>query len=179
MWNRAVLVPDRRGRVVQPNLGDQCANRALAKRTSHGYAVVPVEHVVGAAASVELDGVHPAAGLDLDGDSLKPRPHVIRSRPELAVKIRRRLHRAGNLADGHHHLTSWSQAADPFILQPPAWAARAGGARYLAQHCQAVAAGRTAEQPTGHLGPGRPPPSAVKIIADVLLDQSGAHDPDL
>jgi len=62
MWIRAVSVPDRRGRVVQPNLGDKRPNRALAKRTSHGDAVAPVEHVVGAAASVELDGVHPAAG---------------------------------------------------------------------------------------------------------------------
>jgi len=179
MWVRAVLVPGRRGRAVQPNLGDKRANRALTKRTSHSDAVVPVEHVVGAAASVELDGVHPAAGSDPDSDSLKPRPHVIGSRPELAVKVPRRLHRADNLADGHHRLTSWSEAADPFILQPSVWAARAGGARYLAQHRQAVAAGWTAEQPTGHLGPGRPPPSAVKIIADVLLDQSGTHDPDL
>ena len=104
MWIRAVLMPDRRGRVVQPNFGDKRPNRALAKRTSHGDAVVPVEHVVGAAASVELDGVHPAAGSDLDGDSLKPRPHVIGSRPELAVKVPRRLHRADNLADGHHRL---------------------------------------------------------------------------
>jgi len=179
MWIRAVLVPDRRRRVVQPNLGDKRANRALTKRTSHGDAVVPVEHVVGAAASVELDGVHPAAGSDLDGDSLKPGPDVIGSRPELAVKVPRRFNRADNLADGHHRLSSWSEAADPFILQPSVWAARAGGARYLAQHCQAVEAGWTAEQPTGHLGPGRPPPGAVKIIADVLLDQSGTHDPDL
>src|SRR6516165_11296220 len=168
-----------RGRVVQPNLGDKRPNRALAKRTSHGDAVVPVEHVVGAAASVELDGVHPAAGPDLGGDSLKPRPHVIGSRPELAVKAPRRLHRANDLADGHHCLISWPEAADPFILQPSAWPARAGGAGYLAQHCQAVAAGWTAEQPAGHLGPGRPSPGAVKIIADVLLDQSGTHDPDL
>ena len=179
MCIRTLLVPDRRGRVVQPNLGDKRANRALAKRTSHGDAVVPIEHVVRAAASVELDGVHPAAGSDLGGDSLKPRPRVIGSRPELAVKVPRRLHRADNLADGHHCLTSWSEATDPFVLQPSAWAARAGGARHLAQHCQAVAAGWTAEQPTGHLGPGRPPPSAVKIIADVLLDQSGTHDPGL
>jgi hypothetical protein len=173
MWIPAVLVPDRQGRGVQPNLGDKRANRALAKRTSHGDAVAPVEHVVGAVASVELDGVHPAAGSDLDGDSLKPRPHVIGSRPELAVKVPRRLHRADNLADGHHRLTIWSEAADPFILQPPARAARAGGARYLAQHRQAVAAGWTAEQPTGHLGPGRPPPGAVKIVAGILLNQSG------
>ena len=52
VWIRAVLVPDRRGWVVQPDLGDKRANRALAKRTGHGDAVVPVEHVVGAAASV-------------------------------------------------------------------------------------------------------------------------------
>ena len=49
-WMRAVLVPDGRGRVVQPNLGDKRADRALTKRTSHGDAVMPVEHVVGAAA---------------------------------------------------------------------------------------------------------------------------------
>src|SRR5215472_9027573 len=125
-------MPDGRGRVVQPNLGDKRPNRALAKRTSHGDAVAPVEHVVGVTASVELDGVHPAAGSDLDGDSLKPRPHVIGSRPELAVKAPRRLHRADNLADGHHRLTSWSEAAHPFILQPSAWPARAGSARHLA-----------------------------------------------
>ena len=179
MWIRAVLVPDRRGRAVQPNLGDKRPDRALAKRTGHGDAVVPVEHVVGAAASVELDGVHPAAGSDLGCDSLKPRPHVLGSRPEPAVKAPRRVHRADNLADRHHRLTSWSEAADPFILQPPpAWPARAGGARYLAQHCQAVAAGWTAEQPAGYLGPVRPPPSAVKIIAGVLLNQSGTHAPD-
>jgi hypothetical protein len=41
------------------NLGDKRPNRALAKRTSHGDAVAPVEHVAGAAAPVELDGVHP------------------------------------------------------------------------------------------------------------------------
>jgi hypothetical protein len=164
---------------VQPNLGDKRANRVLAKRTGHGDAVAPIKHVVGAAASVELDGVHPAAGSDLDGDSLEPRPHVIGSRPELAVKVPRRLHRADNLADGHHRLTGWSEAADSFILQPSAWAAHAGGARYLAQHCQAVVAGWTAKQPTGHLGPIRLPPSAVKIIADVLLNQSSTHDPDL
>src|SRR5215472_18812080 len=123
MWIRAVLVPDGRGRVVQPDLGDKRPHRALAKRTGHGDAVAPIEHVVGAAASVELDGVHPAARPDLDGDSLKPRPHAVGSRPELAVKTPRRLHRAGNLADRHHRLTSWS---DPFILQPPAWPARAG-----------------------------------------------------
>ena len=178
MWIRAVLVPDRRGRAVQPNLGDKRPDRALAKRTGHGDAVVPVEHVVGAAASVELDGVHPAAGSDLGCDSLKPRPRVIGSRPEPAVKAPRRVHRADNLADRHHRLTSWSEAADPFILQPPAWSARAGGARYLAQHCQAVAAGWTAEQPAGHLGPVRPPPGTVKIIAGVLLDQSGTHAPE-
>ena len=40
------------GRVVQPNLGDKRRNRALAKRTSHGDAVAPVEYVVGAAAPV-------------------------------------------------------------------------------------------------------------------------------
>src|SRR5215469_9280604 len=80
---------------------------------------------------------------------------------------------------GTINLTSWSEAADPFVLQLPGWSAHAGGARHLAQHCQAVAAGWMAEQPAGHLGPGRPPPSAVKIIADVLLDQSGAHAPDL
>src|SRR5262245_47891866 len=78
-WIRVALVPDRRGRAVQPNLGDKRPNRALAKRAGHGDAVVPVEHVVGVAASVELDGVHPAAGSDLGGDSLKPRPHMIRS----------------------------------------------------------------------------------------------------
>src|SRR5262249_10329991 len=55
---------------------------------------------------------------------------------------------------------------------------RAGGACYLAQHCQAVAAGWAAKQPTGHLGPVRPLPSAVEIIAGVLLDQSGTHAPD-
>ena len=71
-----------RGRIVQPNLGDKRRNRALAKRTSHGDAVAPVEYVVGAAAPVELDGVHPATGSYLDGDSLEPRPHVIGSRPE-------------------------------------------------------------------------------------------------
>src|SRR5262249_33120249 len=146
MWIRVVLAPDRRGRGVQPDLGDKRAHRALAKRTSHGDAVVPVEHVVGAAASVELDGVHPAAGSDLDGDSLKPRPHVIGSRPELAVKVPRRLHPAHKLADGPHRLTSESEAAAPLILQPPACPARAGGTRYLAQHCQAVAAGWMAEQ---------------------------------
>ena len=178
MWIRAVLVPDRRGRPVQPNLGDKRPDRALAKRTGHGDAVVPVEHVVGAAASVELDGVHPAAGSDLGCDSLKPRPHVLGSRPEPAVKAPRRVHRADNLADRHHRLTSWSEAADPFILQPPDWSARDRGARYLAQYCQAVAAGWTAEQPAGHLGPVRPPPSTVKIIAGVLLDQSGTHAPD-
>ena len=179
-YSRLLVTPPnpRRGRVVQPNLGDKRPNRALAKRTSHGDAVAPVEHVVGAAASVELDGVHPAAGSDLGRDSLKPRPHGIGSRPELAVKAPRRFQRADNLADGHHRLTGWSKAADPFILQPPAWAARAGGARYLAEHCQAVAAGWTAEHPAGHLGPARPPPGAVKIIADVLLDQSGTHAPD-
>ena len=52
MWIRAVLVPERPGRVVQPNLGDKRRNRALAKRTSHGDAVAPVEYVVGAAAPV-------------------------------------------------------------------------------------------------------------------------------
>ena len=57
--------------------------------------------------------------------------------------------------------------------------AGAGGARYLAQHRQPVATGWTAKQPTGNLGQVRPPPSAVKIIADILLDQSGTHDPDL
>src|SRR5215469_3306106 len=178
MWIGAVLVPGGRDRVVQPNLGDKRPNRALAKRTSYGDAVVPVEHVVGGVASVEFDGIHPTAGPDLDGDSLKPRPHVIGSRPELAVKAPRRLHRADNLADGHHRLSSRSEAADPFILQPPAWHARAGGACYLAQHCQAVAAGWAAKQPTGHLGPVRPLPSAVEIIAGVLLDQSGTHAPD-
>src|SRR5262249_46006814 len=105
-----------RGRVVQPNLGDKRPNRALAKRTSHGDAVAPVEHVVGAAASVELDGVHPTAGSDLDGDSLKPRPHVIGSRPELAVKAFGAFQRADNLANRHHRFTGWSEAADPFIL---------------------------------------------------------------
>ena len=104
MWIRVVLAPDRQGRGVQPDLGDKRAHRALAKRTSHGDAVVPVEHIVGAAASVELDGVHPAAGSDLGGDSLKPLPHLIGSRPELVVKGPRRLHRADNLADGHHRL---------------------------------------------------------------------------
>ena len=107
VWIRAVLVPGRRGRVVQPNLGDKRPNRALAKRTSHGDAVVPVKHVVGTAASVELDGVHPAAGSDLGGDSLKPRPHVIGSRPELAVKELGRFQRADDRADGHHRLTAW------------------------------------------------------------------------
>ena len=48
MWIRAVLVPGRRGRVVQPNLGDKRPNRALAKRTSHGDAVAPVEYVASA-----------------------------------------------------------------------------------------------------------------------------------
>jgi hypothetical protein len=152
----------------------------VAQRTGHGDAVVPVEHVVGAAALVQLDRVHPAAGSDLGGDSLKPRPHMIRSRPEPAVKTLRRLHRADNLTDRHHRLTSSSEAADRFILQPPpAWPARAADARHLTQHCQAAAAGWTAEQPTGHLGPVRPPPSAVKIIAGVLLNPSGAHTPDL
>src|SRR5215510_1809756 len=65
MWIRVVLAPDRQGRGVQPDLGDKRAHRALAKRTSHGDAVVPVEHIVGAAASVELDGVHPAAGSEV------------------------------------------------------------------------------------------------------------------
>src|SRR5215469_8778220 len=111
-----------RGQVVQPNLGDKRRNRALAKRTSHGDAVAPVEHVIGTAASVELDGVHPAAGSDLRGDSLKPRPHAFGSRPELAVKALGRFQRADDLADGHHRLTGWSKSADPFILQPPAWA---------------------------------------------------------
>src|SRR5262249_61984749 len=105
MWMGAVMVQAGRGGVVQPNLGDKGATRALAKGTSHGDAVAPVQHVVGAAASVELDGVHPAAGSDLGGDSLKPLPHVIGSRPELAVQGPRRLHRAGNPADGHHRLT--------------------------------------------------------------------------
>jgi len=152
----------------------------LAKRTGHGDAVVPVEYVIGAAALVELDGVHPVARSDLGGDSLKPRPHVIGSRPESSVKTLRRLHRADDLVYRHHRFTSWSEAADPWILQPPpAWPARAEGARHLTQHCQAVAAGWTAKQPTGHLGPVRPPPGAVKIIAGVLLNQSGAHVPDL
>src|SRR5215470_1898042 len=69
-WIQAVLVPYRRVRVVQPNLGDKRPNRALAKRTSHGDTVTPVEHVVGAAASVELDGVHPAAGKHLVGSTV-------------------------------------------------------------------------------------------------------------
>ena len=180
MWIGAALVPDRQGRAVQPNLRDKRPNRALAKRTSHGDAVVPVQHVVGATALVELDGVHPAPGSDLDGDSLKPRPHMIRSRPEPAVKTPRRLHRADNLADRHHRLTSSSEAADPFILQPPpACPTRTRRARHLTQHCQAVAAGWTAEQPAGHLGAVRPPPSAIKIIAGVLLNPSGTHTPDL
>jgi hypothetical protein len=146
-------------------------DRALAKGTGHGDSVVPVEHVVGAAASVELDGVHPAAGPDLGGDSLKPPSHVIRSRPEPAVKGLYRLYRADDLADRHHRLASWDEAADSFVFQPPlAWPARAGDARRLTQHCQAVAAGWTAEQPASELGPGRPPPSAVKIVAGVLLN---------
>ena len=179
-WIPAVPVPNRRRRAGQPDLGDKRPHRALAKRTSHGDAVVPVEHVVGAAALVELDGVHAAAGSDLGSNSLKPRPHVIRSRPELAVKTPRRLHRADDLADGHHRLTRWPEAADPFILQPPpAWPFRAGAAGHLAQDCQTVAAGWTAKQPTGHLGPVSPLPSAVKIIAGVLLYQSGAHAPGL
>ena len=180
MWIRAALAPDRRDRAVQPDLRDKRPNRALAKRTGHGDAVVPVEHVVAAAALVELDRVHPTAGSDLGGDSLKPRPHMILSRPEPAIKTLRRLHRADNLTDRHHRLTSLSEAADPFVLQPPSgWPVRARGARHLTQHCQAVAAGWTAEQPTGHLAPVRPPPSAIKIIAGVLLNQSGTHAPDL
>src|SRR5215470_1910960 len=135
-------MPDRRCRAVQPDLGDKRPHRTLAQRTGHGDAVVPVQHVVGAAAVVELDGVHAATRSDLGGDSLEPRPHVIRSRPEPAIKTLRRLHRADNLADRYHRLTSSSEAADPFILQPPpAWLARAGDVRYLTQHCQAVAAG--------------------------------------
>ena len=71
------MLPDRRGWAVQPDLGDQCPDRALAEGTGHGDAVVPVEHVVSAAALVQLNRVHPAAGSDLGGHSLKPRPHVI------------------------------------------------------------------------------------------------------
>jgi hypothetical protein len=179
-WVRAALLPGRLGRAGQPDLGDQRPDRALAQRTGHGDSVVPVQHVVAAAASVELDRVHPAAGSDLGGDSLEPRPHVIGRRPEPAVKTPRRLHRAGNLADRNHRLTRRPEAAGPFILQPPpAWPAPSGAAGHLAQHGQAVAAGWTAEQPTGHLGPVRPPPSAVKIIAGVLLNQSGTHAPGL
>jgi len=167
-----------RGRVGQPDLGDKRPDRALAERPGHGDAVVPVEHVVGAAAPVELDRVHPAAGSDLGGDSLEPCPHVIGSRPELAVKALGGFQRADDLADGHHRLAGGPGGAGPFIGQPAARAARAGGAGYLAQHRQAVAAGWAAEQPAGHLGPGRPSPGAVEIIADVLLDQSGPHAPD-
>ena len=45
---RVVLVPDRHGRVGQPDLGDKRPDRALAKRTSHGDAVAPVEYVASA-----------------------------------------------------------------------------------------------------------------------------------
>ena len=45
VWIRAVLVPDRRGWVVQPDLGDKRANRALAKRTGHGDAAVSYTHL--------------------------------------------------------------------------------------------------------------------------------------
>ena len=63
---------DRRGWLVQPNLGGPCPDRALAQCPGHGDAVVPVEDVVTAVTVVELDRVHPAAGPDLGGYPRKP-----------------------------------------------------------------------------------------------------------
>jgi len=59
--------------LVQANLGDVCQDPALAERAGDRDAVMPVEDVILAVASVEVHRVHSAAGPDIGGYPLKAR----------------------------------------------------------------------------------------------------------
>ena len=60
--------------LVQADIGDVRQDPALAERPGDSDAVAPVEHVVLAAAPVQVHRVHSAAGPDVGGYPLKPRP---------------------------------------------------------------------------------------------------------
>ena len=60
--------------VVQADVGDGRQDPALADRAGDSDAVTPVEHVVPAAAPVQVHRIHSAAGPDLGGYALKPGP---------------------------------------------------------------------------------------------------------
>jgi len=98
-----------------------------------GDPVVPIFHVVVAAAVVELDGIHATTVPDVGVYPHETFPRQLRGGPEMAVEAHDRLDRPHDPVDRHHLL------------------AGAAGDRHLAEHRQAVA-GRPAGQPPGQPG---------------------------
>src|SRR5262245_4175108 len=156
--------------VVEAYVGDVSHDPAVAKGAGHRDAVAPVKHVILAAASVQVHRVHSAAGPDAGGNPLKARSRRLGGGPEMTVEVPGGLDRADDLPDRHHRLSVHPEAACARKLPTVhAWPGRAGDGRHLTQHRQAVAAGWTAVQPPGQLGPARVPPGAVEIIPGVLV----------
>jgi hypothetical protein len=167
-----------RSRPGPADLGDGRPDRALAERAGDRDAVVPVEHVVVAAAPVQLDRVHATAAADVGGYPLKTFPRQLRGGAEMAVEAHDRLDRPDDAADRHRLLAGPPGAARvpgrPGVSR--ARAGRAGDDRHLTEHRQAVRAEHLAAQPLGQLGPPRLPQGAVKIVPGIGPGEPGLHD---
>jgi len=107
----ACLCASGRAWLVHADLGDGRPDPSLAERAGDGDAMVPVEHVVPAAAVVEVDWVHAATTSDVGGYPLKARSRQLRGGPEMAVKAQRRLDRSDDVIDRHGCLAGQSMAA--------------------------------------------------------------------
>ena len=155
---------------AEADVGDVSQDPALAKRAGDSDAVVPVEHVILATASVQVHRIHSATGPDAGGNPLKARPRNLAGGPEMTVEALGGLDRPDDLPDRHRRLSAHPAAACALKLQTGhAGPGPAGDGRHLTQHGQAVAAGRTAVQLPGQLGPAGLPPGAVEIIPGVLV----------
>src|SRR4029077_6512354 len=130
-----------RRRPARADLADDRPDPALPERAGDGDPVVPIFHVVVAAAVVELDGIHAATVPDVGVYPHETFPRQLRGGPELAVEAHDRLDRPHDPVDRHHLL------------------AGAAGDRHLAEHRQAVAGG-PAGQPPGPPRHPRPAPGA-------------------